>query len=170
MTTDTTPKSPLDGLVSCGLCGAPMDHEAPTQDHEASYACRNSHTNGGEDAPLRVDTHTTDREIIRTVLETILTDQGRSIVASTIRDLGDQASTGLNFPLEDISLLKEDPYFFLQAVKGIENARNFLSGFITRVRLFPGRAVVQYQFPLPSGSPMAGAKEQEVHLPANLPA
>ena len=120
MTIDTTPKSPLDGLISCGLCGATMDYEAPTQDREASYACRNSHTNGGEDGPLRVETHTTDREIIRTVLEAILTERGNSILASTIRDLGDQDITGLNFPLEDISLLKEDPYFFLQAVKGIE--------------------------------------------------
>ena len=170
MTIDTTPQSPLDGLVSCGLCGGQMDYEAPNQDHEASYACNNSHTNGGEDGPLRVETHTTDREIIRTVLEAILTERGNSILASTIRDLGDQDSTGLNFPLEDISLLKEDPYFFLQAVKGVENARNFLGAFITRIRLFPGRAVVQYQFSLPSGSPMAGAKEQEVHLPANLPA
>ena len=32
MTIDTTPKSPLDGLVSCGACGAPMEYEAPTQD------------------------------------------------------------------------------------------------------------------------------------------
>ena len=170
MTIDTTPKSPLDGLVSCGLCGGQMDYEAPTQDHEASYACNNSHTNGGEDGPLRVETHTTDREIIRTVLEAIMTERGNSILASTIRDLGEQDSTGLNFPLEDISLLKEDPYFFLQAVKGMGNAKNFLAMFITRIKLFPGRAVVQYQFPLPSDSPMAGAKEQEVHLPANLPA
>ena len=170
MTIDTTPKSPLDGLISCGLCGAAMDHEAPTQDREASYACRNSHTNGGNNGPLRVEAHTTDREIIRTVLETIMTERGTSILASTIRNLGHQNITGLNFPLEDISLLKEDPYFFLQAVKGVENARNFMGAFITCIRLFPGRAVVQYQFPLPSGSPLAGAKEQEVHLPANLPA
>ena len=100
-------------------------------------ACNNSHTNGGEDGPLRVETHTTDREIIRTVLEAILTERGNSILASTIRDLGEQDSTGLNFPLEDISLLKEDPYFFLQAVKGMENAKNFLAMFIARIKLFP---------------------------------
>ena len=51
MTIDPTPKSPLDGLVSCGACGAPMEYEAPTQDHEASYACRSGHTSGGDSRP-----------------------------------------------------------------------------------------------------------------------
>ena len=171
MTIDTTPKSPLDGLVSCGACGAPMEYEAPTQDHEASYACRSAHTSGGDSRPpLRVEAHTTDRAVIRSVLEAILTERGNSILESTIRNPGEQEDTGPQFPSEDISLLKEDPYFFLQAVKGMENARNFLATFISSIKLFPERAVVQYAFPLPSESHVAGAKEQEVHLPANLPA
>ena len=171
MTTGTTPKSPLDGLVSCGACGAPMEYEAPTQDHEASYACRSVHTRGGDSRPpLRVEAHTTDRVVIRSVLEAILTERGNFILESTIRNPGEQEDTGPKFPSEDISLLKEDPYFFLQAVKGMENARNFLATFISGIKLFPERAVVQYAFPLPSESHLAGAKEQEVHLPANLPA
>ena len=171
MTTGTTPKSPLDGLVSCGACGAPMEYEAPTQAHEASYACRSVHTSGGDSRPpLRVEAHTTDRAVIRSVLEAILTERGNFILESTIRNLEEQEDTGPKFPSEDISLLKEDPYFFLQAVKGMENARNFLATFISSIKLFPERAVVQYAFPLPSESHLAGAKEQEVHLPANLPA
>lgn len=163
MTTDTTPKSPLDGLVICGGCGAPMDYEGPTQDHEANYVCTN------DDHIVRVEAHATDREVIRSVLQTILTERGNSIIESAIRGTGEEGS-GSNFPVEDISLLKEDPYFFLQAVKGVENARNFLATFINRVKLSPDKAVVQYTFPLPSDSHLAGAKEQEVHLPANLPA
>ena len=170
MITGTTPKSPLDGLVSCGLCGAPMEYEEPTQDHEASYACRHSHTSVGDSRPpLRVEAHTTDREIIRSVLEAILTEKSDSIIESAIREMREERGSS-SFPIEDVSLLKEDPYFFLQAVKGVENARNFLSTFINQVKLSPDKAIVQYAFPLPSHSHLAGAKEQEVHLPANLPA
>ena len=122
MTIDTTPKSPLDGLVSCGACGAPMEYEAPTQAHEASYACRSVHTSCGDSRPpLRVEAHTTDRAVIRSVLEAILTERSNFILESTIRNPEEQEYMGPKFPSEDISLLKEDPYFFLQAVKGMEN-------------------------------------------------
>ena len=148
-----------------------MEYEAPTQAQEASYACRSVHTSGGDSRPpLRVEAHTTDRAVIRSVLEAILTERGNFILKSTIRSPGEQEDTGPQFPSEDISLLKEDPYCFLQAVKGMENARNFLATFISSIKLFPERAVVQYAFPLPSESHLASAKEQEVHLPANLPA
>ena len=134
MTIDTTPKSPLDGLVSCGACGAPMEYEAPTQDHEASYACRSVHTSGGDSrSPLRVEAHTTDRVVIRSVLEAILTERSNFILESTIRNPGEQEDMGPQFPSEDISLLKEDPYFFLQAVKGMENATQL----ITHVEVTP---------------------------------
>ena len=122
-----------------------MEYEAPTQDHEASYACRSVHTSGGDSrSPLRVEAHITDRVVIRSVLEAILTERSNFILESTIRNPGEQEDMGPQFPSEDISLLKEDPYFFLQAVKGMENARNFLATFISSIKLFPERAVVQY--------------------------
>ena len=152
MTIDTTPKSPLDGLVSCGACGAPMEYEAPTQDHEASYACRSVHTSGGDSrSPLRVEAHTTDRVVIRSVLEAILTERSNFILESTIRNPGEQEDMGPQFPSEDISLLKEDPYFFLQAVKGMENARNFLATFISR----PGRYVGHPERPTGGARPLS---------------
>ena len=164
MTTGTTPKSPLDGLVSCGLCGTPMKYREPSAVHEAHYACRQGHQK------VQLIAHTTDRLVISGVLDAILTEKSISTVQSAIREHDEHDGTGSTFPPEDISLLKEDPYFFLKAVRGKENARNFLGMFITRINLFPDRAVIRYAFPLPSDSHLAGAREQEVHLSANLPA
>ena len=166
MTTGTPPKSPLDGLVICGSCGAPIDFEGPGQDREARYAC-----NGNHDCrrnSLRVPANRADRLIIGSVLVAVLTDNGISIVKSAITGLDEEENTGGAFPSGDVGLLREDPYFFLQAVRTVENARNFLATFITRVKLFPDRAVVHYTMPLPADSHLAGATKQEVPLSANL--
>ena len=171
MTTGTTPKSPLDGLVSCGRCGAPMDFAAPAWDQEAMYACNEQHSAAGRDPqPLQVLAHTTDRLVISSVLGAVLTEKSISKVRSAIREFDEKEGASTTFAAEDISLLKEDPYFFLRAVRGTENARNFLAMFITRIKLLPDRAVIQYAMPLPSDSHLAGATEQEVHLSANLAA
>ena len=166
MTMGTPPKSPLDGLVICGSCGAPIDFEGPGQDHEARYAC-----NGKPECrwnSLRVPADSTERLIISSVLVAVLTDNGISIVKSTITGLDGEENTVGAFPGGEVGLLREDPRFFLQAVRTVENARNFLATFITRVKLFPDRAVVHYAMPLPSDSHLAGATKQEVPLSANL--
>ena len=163
MTTDTTPKTPLDGLISCGSCGAPMRYDEATGDHEALYVCRQEHRTGTE---VRLEAHTTDRLVISNALTAVLTEEGMATVWSAITERDDQGGMRSAFPAEDISLLKEDPGFFLEAVGGYDKARSFLATFITRIKLFPDRAVVQYALPLPSHSHLAGATEQEVHLPA----
>ena len=163
MTTDTTPKTPLDGLISCGSCGAPIRYDEATEDHEALYVCHQKHRTGTE---VRLQAHTTDRLIISGVLSAVLTEKSIATVRSAIREFEEQEDKDSSFPAEDISLLKEDPYLFLRAVGGTEKAGNFLTTFITCIKLFPDRALVQYAMPLPSGSHLAGASEQEIHLPA----
>ena len=171
MTTGTTPKSPLDGLVSCGRCGAPMDYVAPTRDHEAQYACNERHcTDGIRRQPVGINADTADRLVITGVLDAVLTERSVSTVQSAIKELDEQQGTGPTFPAEDISLLKENADFFIRAVRGAENARNFLAMFITRIELFPDRMVVQYAIPLPADSRLGGATEQEIYLPVNLTA
>ena len=64
--------------------------------------------------------------------------------------------------MRGVSKSSKDPYLFLRAVGGKENARNILATFVTRIRLFPDRAVVHYPEPLPSHSDLAGATEQEI--------
>ena len=169
MMTSAAPQSPLDGLVSCGLCGASMDYKTPDQDHEAQYACSEDHGPGGSGhQPLAVQVDTTDRRVISGVMETVLTERNISSLKSyIIKELDEQGETGSDFPFEDIGLLKDDAYFFLRAVDGVENARNFLATFITRIRLLPDQAVVQYSLPLPADSRLAGATEQEIPLPAD---
>ena len=163
MTTDTTLKTPLDGLISCGSCGAPMRCDEATEDREALYVCRQEHHTGTE---VRLEAHTTDRLVISSVLTAILTDESIATVQSSIMERNEQDGMRSTFPAEDISLLREDPCLFLEAVGGNEKARSFLATFITRIKLFPDMAVIQYAFPLPSHSQLAGATEQEVHLPA----
>ena len=163
MTTDTTPRTPLDGLISCGSCGAPMRYDEATGDHEALYVCGQEHRNGTE---VRLQAHVTDQLVISGVLTAILTEKGAATVQSAIREFEVQEDTDSSFPAEDISLLKEDPCLFLRAVGGAEKAGNFLTTFITCIKLFPDRAVVQYAMPLPSGSHLAGASEQEINLTA----
>ena len=72
MTTDTTPKTPLDGLISCGSCGAPMRYDEATEDHEALYVCHQKHRTGTE---VRLQAHTTDRLVISGVLSAVLTER-----------------------------------------------------------------------------------------------
>ncbi len=168
MTTNTVPQSALDGLVSCGLCGGPMSYEEPSDKHEALYTCKREHENPGQ--PLRISSLSTDQQVISSVLDALLTEKAVANVSSAIREYDEERGIGSSFPAEDITLLKENPYLFLRAVRGVENARNFLATFITKIVLLPDRATVQYAFPLPSDSPLAGAKEQEVSLSAKLPA
>ena len=171
MTTDTTPQTPLDGLVSCGNCGAPMHYEEPNEDHEALYVCAEDHGGDGRsNQTLEIPVHTTDRLVLGNVLGAVLTEKTIAIVRSSISESDERSGTGSSFPAEDLNLLKENPYFFLRAVKGTEKARDFLAMFITRIRLSTDKAVIQYALPLPSDSHLAGAIEQEVQLSASLPA
>ena len=161
MTTGTTPKTPLDGLISCGSCGAPMRYDEATGDHEALYVCDREHEAGTE---VRLQAHSTDRLVISGVLNAVLTEKGIASVRAGISETGEQRGTGSGFPAEDIGLLKEDPDLFTRAVGGAEKAGNFLAMFITRIKLFPEKAVVRYAMPLPSGSHLAGTSEQEINL------
>lgn len=162
----TPPKSPLDGLVICGSCGAPIDFEGPAEDREARYACNGNHE--CRRSPLLVPADSADQLIIGSVLVAVLTDNGISAVKSAITEPDEAENAGRTFPGEDVGLLREDPRFFLQAVRTVENARNFLATFITRVKLFPDRAVVHYVMPLPADSHLAGATKQEIPLTAKL--
>ena len=152
MTIDTTPKSPLDGLVSCGACGAPMEYEAPTQDHEASYACRSVHTSGGDSRPpLRVEAHTTDRAVIRSVLEAILTERGNFILESTIRNPGEQEDTGPQFPSEDISPAEGGPVLLPPGSEGYGERQELPRHVHLQHQAVPREGRGSVRFPSPVG-------------------
>ena len=133
ITTDTTPRTPLDGLISCGSCGAPM-REA-TGDHEALYVCHQEHLTGTE---VMLQAHTTDRLVISGVLTAVLTEKSVATVQSAIREHEEQEDTDSSFPAEDISSLREDLSLFLRAAGRTEKTGSFLPMFITRIKLLPG--------------------------------
>ena len=114
------------------LAGAVEDFDqAIALDQEARYACNEDHSTDGRGyQPLEIHAHTTDRQVISGVLGAVLTEKSVSTVRSAIKELDEKESTSTTFPDEDISLLKEDLYFFLRAAGGAENARNFLAMFI----------------------------------------
>ena len=159
MSTDTTAKTPLRGLISCGSCGAPMRYDKAAGDHEALCVCDQEHRTGTE---VRLQAHVTDRLVITGVLTAILAKKSVATVQSVIREYEEQGNAGSSLPDEDISLLIEELAPFLRAAGSTEVTRNFLATFITRIRLFPDRAVVHYPVPLPSHSHLAGATEQEI--------
>ena len=161
MATETTTKTPLDGLISCGSCGAPMRYDKATGDHEALYVCDQEHRTGTE---VRLQAHATDRLVISGVLNAVLAKKTVATMQSVIREYEEQGYAGSGLPDEDISLLIEDVSLFLREAGSTEETGNFLTMFITDVKLFPDRAVVVYAMPLPADSHLAGATEQEVLL------
>ena len=158
MTADTTTKTPLHGLVSCGSCGAPMRHDKATGDHQALYVCDQEHRTGTE---VRLPARATDRQVISGVLTAVFAKRSVATVQSIIREY---EYAGSSLSDEDISLLVEDLSLFLREAGSEEKTRNFLTMFITRIELFPDRAVVVYAVPLPADSHLAGASEQEILL------
>jgi hypothetical protein len=167
MATVTDPKTPLDGLIRCGICRTPMSFHDATGDHEALYVCYRKHR---PRTRVRLDAHVTDRLVISGVLAAVLSDTVIAAMQSALMELEEQGGGADAFRAEDTGLVREDPYLFLRAVGGKENARNILATFVTRIRLFPDRAVVHYPVPLPSHSDLAGATEQEILLsPSTAP-
>ena len=163
MTTDTTPRTPLDGLISCGSCGAPMRYDEAAADHDALYVCGQEHQTGTE---VRLEAQATDRLVVGGVLTAILTEKSIATVQSAIREYEEQERGDSRLPDEDISSLRENISLFLRSAGRAGKTGHFLTTFITDVRLFPDRAVVRYAIPLPADSHLAGATEQEINLTA----
>ena len=157
MTTGTTPRSPLEGLISCGRCGVPMQFEEQIKGDQPRYACKQYH-----EEPFYFPAHTADHTILRDVLAACLTDWAISNLQSAFADLLQQKNPDITVSREDFIPLREEPDFFLQSVGTNEKARNFLAMFITQIELHPDRATVHYSIPLPRDSHLPGATEQEV--------
>ena len=80
MTTETTPRTALHGLISCGRCGAPMRHDKATGDREALYVCDREHLTKTE---VKLQARATDRLVITGVLNAILAKKSVSTPQSS---------------------------------------------------------------------------------------
>ena len=76
----TSPKSALEGLITCGSCGKPMLLDDTQGDQEACYACQSR-------CPTpRLHGVRAEVLLVRTVLRTVLTEENISRVLAVAND------------------------------------------------------------------------------------
>ena len=82
----TSPKSALEGLITCGSCGKPMLLDDTQGDQEASYACQPSPGNSWNQCSTpRLHARSAEVLLVRTALRTVLTDENISRVLAVAR-------------------------------------------------------------------------------------
>ena len=162
MATETTPKSPLDGLLVCGACSGTM---TLTGGPNPRYACRRK----CETPHLPVEE--TDRVLIGEILRVVLTERNTAILLDAVNNEPDsQEGAGHIMTRGDVEDLTKRPDLFLRAANGPGDARNLLRRFILEIRAHEDRAVVHYGIPLPADSVLPGKHHQEIPWPPWLPA
>ena len=76
----TSPKSALEGLITCGSCGKPMVLDDTQGDQEACYACQSR-------CPTpRLHALRAEVLLVRTALQTVLTEENISRVLAVAND------------------------------------------------------------------------------------
>ena len=156
----TPPKSALDGLITCGSCGKPMVLDDTQGDQEACYACQSR-------CPTpQLHASRVEVLLVRTVLQTVLTDENISRVLATVNapqwyDAAHEHSlTG-----KDVQELGENPERLVLAADRTRESRDFLGKIVAEIQIHTKRAVICYALPLPGDSPLAGMRRQEIALP-----
>ena len=165
MTIDTNQHFPLDHLLQCGLCGAPMHLE---ERPHLAYACAGRAAQPAPCGAPYLRAGEANRHLLRQVMSVIITDS----TFGTFREQvgGALAEAGQAPPEEDeLRRTAADPGWLLVPEQAVE-AGTILGRFIDRIWVHPGTAVVEYKLPLPPGTPMAGAVRQDISLPATLSA
>ena len=164
MTTNTTPESVLDGLLTCGECGELMGLNGSP---EPTYAYRPGPGNGWSHCRTpRLRAGPVEDLFIGSVLRTVLTEQNTIKLLAAANDPqpgGGEQSHGLT--RDDARELQGHTDLFVQAVGGATETRDFLCRFIAEIRVHPGKGAVHYSIPLPADSPLAGMREQEIGIP-----
>jgi hypothetical protein len=171
MTTTTPPRTPLDGITTCGECAEPMAVELRNGNQEQQYACRPSPGNGWTECGTpKLRAHQADVLIIGEILSSIITEETTAVVldAATGSPEGDETGEhGLT--KREVASLNDRPTEFVSSVGGPARARDFLAGFIDEIQVHPDRVTICYILPLPNGSPLEGKIRQDVILPFHRP-
>ena len=168
MTTTTPPKTPLDGIMTCGECAEPMDVEPGIESQEPRYICRPSPGNGwAECGTPKLRSHRADTLIIGEILRCVITEETTAMVlAAATGSPGGDGTGEHGLTKREIARLKDSPAEFVASVGGAAKARDFLAGFIDEIQVHPERATVCYALPLPGGSPLEGETKQDVNITA----
>ena len=159
----TSPKSALDGLITCGSCGKPMLRDDTRGEQEACYACQSRCPTPRLHA-LRVEVL-----LVRTALRTVLTEENICRVLAVAND-PQRYDTACERSLtrRDVQELGEDPERLVLAGDRTTESRDFLGKVIAEIQVHTRTAVICYALPLPGDSPLAGILRQEIDLPEEV--
>ena len=156
----TSPKSALDGLITCGSCGQPMLRDGTQGDQEACYACQSRCPTPRLHA-IRVEV-----PLVRTALRTVLTEENISRVLAVANDPQRyNAAPERSVTKQDVKNLGENPERLVLAADSTQESRYFLGKIVAEVQIYTKTAIICYTLPLPGDSPLAGMRRQEVDLP-----
>ena len=156
MATNTTPtqRFPLDNLLQCGQCGAPLHLE---DGPDPAYACagRSDRTEPCGAPFLRAED--LNRHLLSQVMSVIITDSTFDAFKAAVG--GALGEAGHHDPAEADDLIKNAataPDWLMTAEQAPEGGEVW-GRFIERIRVGPGAAEIQYRLPLPAGTPLGRA-------------
>ena len=157
----TSPKSALEGLITCGSCGKPMVLDDTQGDQEACYACQSR-------CPTpRLHALRAEVLLVRTALRTVLTDENISRVLPLLNDPQRYgAAPEHSLTRRDVQELRENPKLLVLAADSTQETRDLLGIIVAEIQVHTRTAVICYALPLPGDSPLAGMCRQEIDLPA----
>ena len=156
----TSPKSALEGLITCGSCGKPMLRDDTRGEQEACYACQSR-------CPTpRLHARRTEVLLVRTALQTVLTEENISWLLAVAND-PQRYDTACERSLtrQDVKDLGENPERLVLAGDRTSESRDLLGKIVAEIQVHTRTAVICYALPLPGDSPLAGMRRQEIDLP-----
>ena len=164
----TSPKSALEGLITCGNCGKPMLRDCTQHDKEAHYVCQPGPGNRWAQCQTpRLHARRTEVLLVRTALQTVLTEENISRVLAAANDPQRyENARERSLTRQDVQELGEDPERLVLAADSTRQSRDFLGKVIAEIQVHTRTAVIRYALPLPGDSPLAGMRRQDIDLPA----
>ena len=159
----TPTKSALDGLITCGSCRQPMVLDDTREEQEACYACQSR-------CPTpRLHARRTEVLLVRTALQTVLTEENISRVLAAANDPQRyENARERSLTRQDVQELGEDPERLVLAADSTRGSRDFLGIIVAEIQVHTRTAVIRYALPLPGDSPLAGMRRQEIDLPEEV--
>ena len=166
----TSPKSALDGLITCGSCGQPMVLDDTGGEQEAHYVCKPGPGNlWAQCKTPRLHARRTEALLASTALRTVLTEENVSWLVTEANDPQRyDAPRASSVTRQDVKDLGENPERLVLAADSTQESRYFLGKIIAEIQVYTRTAVICYALPLPGDSPLAGMRRQEVDLPEEV--
>ena len=166
----TSPKSALEGLITCGNCGKPMVLDDTQDEWEASYSCQPGHSNlWAQCQTPRLHARRTEALLAGTALRTVLTEENVSWLVTEANDPQRyDAARESRLTRRDVKDLGEDPERLVLAADSTRESRYFLGKIVAEIQVYTKTAIICYTLPLPGDSPLAGMRRQEIDLPEEV--